>query len=118
MHELSLAESMRELIEEQAEHEKFETVEVIFLEVGKLSHVEAEAMQFCFESVMKGTVAEGAELIISHPQGIGECRNCQKQSKIDHLYDPCSHCGEFGLDIVQGDQVRITSIKVKDPTSL
>lgn len=114
MHELSLAESLRELIEEQALAEKFTKIEVVYLEVGQLSHVEADAMQFCFDSVMQGSLAEGAKLIISRPKGIGECLHCNKQSKIDHLYDPCTHCGEFGLKVIKGDQVKITSLKVTD----
>jgi hydrogenase nickel incorporation protein HypA/HybF len=112
MHELSLAENMRELIEDQASIEHFSKVEAVYLEVGQLSHVEAQAMQFCFDSVMQGSVADGAELIITRPRGLGECRQCKKQSEIDHLYAPCSHCGEFGLKVIQGDQVRITSLKV------
>ena len=112
MHELSLAESMRELIEEQATLEKFSKVEVVYLEVGQLSHVEAEAMKFCFNSVMEGSVAEGAALVIDRPKGMGECRSCHKHSEISHLYDPCSHCGIFGLNIIQGDQVRIRSLEV------
>ena len=112
MHELSLAESMRELIEEQALKEQFKSVSVVYLEVGQLSHVEAEAMRFCFESVMQGSPAEGAELRISSSKGIGQCRSCHLESEIEQLYDPCQHCGEFGLKLIQGDQVRIVSLKV------
>ncbi len=112
MHELTLAENMRELVEERASLENFSVVKTVYLEVGQLSHVEADAMQFCFDSVMQGSIAEGAKLIINHPEGVGECRECHKQSKISHLYDACTHCGEFGLLILQGDQVRVRSIEV------
>ncbi|KZY39804.1 hypothetical protein A3752_17340 [Oleiphilus sp. HI0081] len=117
MHELSLAESMRELIEEQAEAEHFNLVEAVYLEVGQLSHVEAEAMQFCFDAVMKGSIADNAKLILSRPSGIGLCGSCQKQSEIKHLYDACSHCGAFGLEVIQGDQVRISSLQVSTKES-
>ncbi len=113
MHELSLAENLRELIEEQAASEGFDKVEIVKLEVGQLSHVDADAMLFCFDTVMKGSIAEGARLVISRPVGLGECRNCQAQSKITYLYAPCSHCGAFGLRILQGDQLRISSLKVR-----
>lgn len=112
MHELSLAESMRELIEERAALEGFSAVKTVYLQIGQLSHVEAEAMQFCFDSVMQGSIAEYAALKISTPEGLGECRSCHKQSKMTHLYDACTHCGEFGLHILQGDQVNVSSIEV------
>lgn len=112
MHELSLAEDMLTMIQKRAETEQFERVSKVWLEIGSLSHVEADAMIFCFDAVMAGTLAEGAELAIVHTQAQGKCRQCQIIAKIEHLYDPCPYCGEFGVNIVEGDQVRIKSLAV------
>lgn len=112
MHELSLAEDMLTMIQQRAETQQFKTVSKVWLEIGSLSHVEAEAMIFCFDAVMAGTLAEGAQLEIIQTQAQGKCRQCQHTSAVEHLYDPCPECGEFGVDIVKGDQVRIKSLAV------
>jgi len=112
MHELSLAEDMLTMLQDRAKTDGFEQVKTVWLEVGKLSHVDAQAMIFCFDAVMSGTLVEGAKLEIIQTPGTGQCRHCQKVSAIEYLYAPCSHCGEFGLEVLQGDQINIKSVEV------
>lgn len=103
---------MREIIESQAIAEGFTHVRKVILEIGELSHVESEAMRFCFESVMKGSCGENATLEITSMPGLATCRQCGMLSQIENLYDPCEHCGAFGLQVTSGDQVRIKSLEV------
>lgn len=112
MHELSLAEDMLSLIEDQAKQESFTRVEKVILEVGQLSHVEAEAMHFCFDSVMRGSIGDAAALEIVSTEGIGLCNQCGAKTVMEHIYDPCQKCGDFGLNILQGDQVKIKALEV------
>ena len=58
MHELSLLENVREILEEHAKTQNFERVEEVTLAIGALSCVEIEALKFAFESVMKNSLAE------------------------------------------------------------
>ncbi len=113
MHELSLAESMLELMTEQAEKDGFSKVTRVCLEVGRLSCVEPEAMLFCFESVMANTLASEAKLEIIPVPGVGKCSRCHALSDMDQLYSPCSYCGDFGLEILQGKRVNIKSLAVQ-----
>jgi len=112
MHELSLAEDMRDLILERASQERFGAVEKVWLEIGELSCVEADAMAFCFDSVMAGTLVEGAQLEIISVPGEGECPRCGHRCQVQALYDACPECGSFGLGIVQGRDVRVKSLSV------
>ncbi len=112
MHELSLAESMRELIVDQAKVDGFSSVTQVSIEIGQLSHVQSDAMEFCFEAVMVGSPAESATLNIIGAAGIGKCRSCGETSNIAFRYDPCSHCGAFGLSVIAGDAVRLVSLEV------
>ena len=112
MHELSLAESMLDIIKEQAKKEGFHKVTKVVLEIGELSHVEAEAMNFSFEAVVSNTIAEGSILEIERIPAKGVCLSCRKVSLIHHLYDPCDFCGAFGLELQEGDQLRIKHLEV------
>lgn len=112
MHELSLAESMLDIIKEHAQQEGYSKVTKVVLEIGELSHVEADAMSFCFEAVISNTLADGAILEIERIPAKGTCPNCEKISSLHNLYDPCAYCGEFGLELQEGDQLRIKNLVV------
>ena len=76
MHELSLLENVRSILEAHALSENFQIVENITLEIGALSCVELDALTFAFESVMKDSLAEHAELTFKIIEGQGRCVQC------------------------------------------
>ena len=112
MHEMSLAEGIFGIIEEQARQEHFATVRVVRLEIGALSNVEIEALRFCFEVVVRDTVATGAILEIDSIPGTGQCLSCARNVPIKAVYDPCPECGEFGLRVTGGTEMRVKELEV------
>jgi hydrogenase nickel incorporation protein HypA/HybF len=112
MHELSLLESVREVLEEHAISQHFTKVTRVTLEIGKLSCVEPEALRFGFDVVMKGSLAEQAELIIVECRGLGQCLQCQRQTIMESLYAPCEHCGHPFVTVMQGAEMRIKDLSV------
>ena len=62
MHEMSLAEGILQIVEETARSHQAIRVRSVVLELGALSHVEEQALRFCFDAVTRGTVADGARL--------------------------------------------------------
>jgi hydrogenase nickel incorporation protein HypA/HybF len=76
MHEMALAEGVLQLIEDAAREQKFERVTTVWLEIGQLSGVEVEAMKFCFDAVMRDSIADGATLEIVATPGTGWCMAC------------------------------------------
>lgn len=112
MHEISLLESVLETLETQARQQHFTRVKQITLEIGALSCVSAEALRFGFDAVMKNTLAENAELVITEIAGQGKCRRCGEIVELETLHDPCSFCGAFGVTVTQGEQMRIKELKV------
>jgi len=112
MHEMSLAEGMIQLIEEQSQAQDFSEVVLVHLEIGKLSNVEVEAMRFCFEAVCKDTIAEGAQLKITQSEGIGWCMDCAKQIVYQALYQPCPHCDGHKIQVTGGNEMLIKELEV------
>jgi hydrogenase nickel incorporation protein HypA/HybF len=113
MHELSLAEAMLDIIKEQAKQEGFSRVTKVVLEIGALSHVEADAMTFCFDAVVEDSVAKHAILEIQRTPAKAQCPECQHIDTIQNLYDACHQCGSFGLKVLEGDQLRILKLEVE-----
>lgn len=69
MHEVSLCESILRIIENQGEKDGFSKVLEVTLTVGDRSGASREALAFCFPLVAKGTIAEGAQLVMQESSG-------------------------------------------------
>ena len=81
MHELSLAESALQIIEESARAEGFCRVRTVVLEIGQLASVEVEALRFCFDAVLRGSLAEGAALEIIEVPGVGGASSARRRCR-------------------------------------
>ena len=112
MHELSLTQSIVDLATENAHREKAVTICSISVEIGALSGVIAEAMEFAFDVCSKGTLAEGAKLKIRHIPGRGRCLECHEESEIDTLTYTCPNCGKLALETIQGQEMKFTEMEI------
>jgi hydrogenase nickel incorporation protein HypA/HybF len=112
VHEVSLLENILDTLQSYAQSQHFTKVIQIELEIGALSGVSADALQFGFDAVMKGSLAEQATLTIHPISGVGKCRVCNTYSQLTTLHDPCHHCGAFGMMVTKGTQMRIKALKV------
>jgi hydrogenase nickel incorporation protein HypA/HybF len=113
MHEMSLADGVLRLIEDSAEANRFTRVKTVWLEIGTLAGVEAEAMRFCFDAVMKGTLVEGARLEIIATEGRGQCFSCGETVAIQLRYDPCPLCGGYPVEPTGGMEMRVKELEVE-----
>ena len=112
MHELALSQNMVEIIEREARLQTFGRVETVRLEIGLLSCVEPEALRFCFDTVTRGTVADGALLEILTVPADACCRDCSAEFKISRRASPCPQCAGYRLDVQGGDQMRIKDLEI------
>jgi hydrogenase nickel incorporation protein HypA/HybF len=113
MHELSLAQSIVDLIEEQRAGERFAHVRTIRVAVGQLSSVDPRALEFGFEVVARGTVAEGATLAIDRPPGRAFCTDCSDTVEIASQADACPICAGHRWMVVGGQELRVIDLEVE-----
>lgn len=113
MHEMSIAESTLQLIEDAAYQQKFSRVKAVFLEVGELSSIERDSLMFCFDMVTKGTIADGARLEILVIPGSGWCKTCKRDVAMPELYAACPDCGGFPLEVSGGTEMRVKELEVE-----
>lgn len=113
MHELSIAQGLIELIEEQARLDPFTRVRRAVVELGALSHVEPRALAAAFEAASRGTVAEGAVLILQNRPGLGYCLACRETAEVAARGDPCPRCGEVSWIAVDGERMRLETLEVE-----
>ncbi|MDX2483447.1 MAG: hydrogenase maturation nickel metallochaperone HypA [Pseudodonghicola sp.] len=112
MHEMSLCEGVRSVIEEAAVKNGFSGVKTVRLEIGKFAGVEKPALEFAFDVVMRGSVADGAALVMIDLPGRAMCYDCLKEVSIENRLDCCPDCGGGKLMPVGGDEMRIKDLEV------
>ena len=113
MHEMSLCEGVLQLLEENARSQGYDRVLGVWLEIGALSGVEIEAMRFCFDAVVRDTLADGARLHIVAQPGEAWCMNCARTVTVTQRFDACPDCGGYQLQVTGGDQMRVKELEVE-----
>jgi hydrogenase nickel incorporation protein HypA/HybF len=113
MHEVSLLQDLVELVAAEARKQPFTRVHVIRLKLGILGHAEPDALQFCFDAVTSGTIADGARLEIEMVPALGLCVHCRLTTKLQERFTACPGCGGVPLRIVAGDEMRLAELEVE-----
>ena len=112
MHEMSLCEGIRRVIDTAARGEDVTRVTRVRLEIGRFAGVEKDALAFAWDVVMRGSKAEGATLEIIDLPGRALCYDCIETVEIEHRLDPCPKCGGGKLLPEGGDEMRIKDLEV------
>ncbi len=113
MHEISLLESILDVIEKNARSEGYSRVKRVCVEIGKLSCVEPDALRFAFDVVMQNSLVDGAKFDILSINGRARCSSCSNIIDIDSLYHPCPDCQSFDLKVIQGMETRLKELDVE-----
>jgi hydrogenase nickel incorporation protein HypA/HybF len=112
LHEVGITRSMVEIAERTAREQGAVRVISVTVEIGELSGVVPEAVEFCFEACAKDTFIEGANLLIERVPGRGRCRECGAGTAIDPYTFTCPSCGGYALEVLQGRELRIREMEI------
>jgi hydrogenase nickel incorporation protein HypA/HybF len=112
MHEMSLMESVVEIACETALKNDATRVKSIHIDVGVLSHVDPDALHFCFEAIRFGSIAEGADLKINRIAGEGWCLDCAKTVPLTERFGGCPECGQYHVQMTAGDELKVRELEV------
>ncbi len=112
MHEMSLALSVLQIVEDAARPHLPARVTCVRLEIGALAAVESEALRFCFDAVTRGSLAEGATLEIELAPGRGLCLACGQEVVVEAMVADCPGCGDGPVQAVGGTQMRVRDFDI------
>jgi hydrogenase nickel incorporation protein HypA/HybF len=110
MHELGITQN---IVAIASEHSQGLQVRRIVLEIGQLTALLPESIQFCFDVCAAGTSLEGASLEIREIPGRGRCRACGAEVALSQPFGVCT-CGSMSLDIFQGEELRIKELEIAE----
>jgi hydrogenase nickel incorporation protein HypA/HybF len=113
MHELSIAQSIVELAEQEAQNHSAISIEELELEIGSLAGIDGFALESALESAIKGSLLENVRILTQRIAGEGRCGDCENLFPVTYLFSACPECGSYAVKITKGKELRIKSITVK-----
>ena len=114
MHELSIAMSIVDMAQEEAERRNVK-IDAVHLELGPLSGVVAEALLFSYEMACSGTRLEGSQLVIKEVPIEVYCPVCKAQRILLSMqWFCCPECGTPTADVIHGKELVVTALEVRD----
>ena len=113
MHELSITQSMLDLVLGEAEKAEAESVAKINLVIGEMTGVVGQCLQFYFDFLSKGTAAEGALLDFKVIPTTARCRHCAKKFELGEFDWTCPYCKGNNIEIIGGKELFVESIEVE-----
>ncbi len=111
MHELSITQSLLEIVNQEVAKHAISKVTIVKLQVGKLSAIQPTSLTFCFEFLTKGTPVEGAELVIEVVPVRARCLGCEESFEVNGLLFACPNCSGRNIEMISGRELSIIEIQ-------
>lgn len=114
MHEMSIAQNLLEIIQENVPHSDGHTggVKVVRLRIGEMAGVVPESLRFCFEAASQGTIAEGAELAIEEVPIMCRCRTCGSDFEVERFIFLCPKCQTPDVELLSGNELDVSELEL------
>lgn len=113
MHELSIMEGAMRQVLDAAQQAGASRIIEIRLRIGALSSVVPESLQFAFEAVAEGTMAQHARLIIEPIPARFWCEPCQQEFESNRLLAVCPKCDTLSRELCSGRELELASVEVE-----
>lgn len=118
MHEASAIEAVIKIVSEEVAKrgtaEGLPRVAKVKLVVGQTTGHMEESLKFYFESLGRGSPAEGAELEVRYVRPQLRCSSCDKLFERKRFSFECPYCGGQGVMTKIGSEFYIDSIELAD----
>jgi hydrogenase nickel incorporation protein HypA/HybF len=114
MHELSLAHSILSIAENAVPENSKAFVTSVGLQIGELSGIEIESLEFAFSVIKADTLLQNAELDIQIIKGEAECSECKTIFSLSSYGTCCPQCKSYSMKILNGREMRVLNIVVDE----
>ena len=112
MHELAITQSILDIARKATAEHNVKRVREVRIKLGEYSGVVPQCIQYYFDVISKGTVAEGAELKMERLPILMRCEQCAWEGQIDKHHICCPACGCTRLKLLQGREFYVESLEV------
>ncbi|MBN1874911.1 MAG: hydrogenase maturation nickel metallochaperone HypA [Anaerolineae bacterium] len=114
MHEMAVTEDILRIVTEHAERAGKAHITDIHLVIGDLASFVDDSIQFYFDMLSPGTLAEAATLHFHRIRTRFRCRKCGCEFEPEGYNWLCPQCHALGGDVIAGKEFYVESIEVKE----
>ncbi len=112
MHELPVTESILNISIDHAKKANATKIAKIHIVIGKLSSIVDDSVQFYWDIISKGSIADNATLQFHRVEAEIECLQCQHHYILENELIPCPKCGSIQIKFLTGEEFYIDSIEI------
>lgn len=114
MHEMSVTQSVLDIVLEQAKEAGATKVNGVKLRFGTLTAIVPDCVAFYFEQLTEGTLAQGAKLDVEMVPLRMKCPQCSEEFEgTDELDMTCPKCANPFTETLSGREMEVASIDVE-----
>jgi len=114
MHEFSLMTSVLDAVETSARELNASRIVEVKLVIGEMAEVFEDAMDFAFETLTPGTLAEGARLTMTKVRPKSRCFDCGNEFEHDRYGFACPACSSLVTELLAGKELYIESMEIEE----
>ena len=112
MHEMSIAQSLIEVVKEEMLKHDAKSLRSVRLNIGQMSAIVPDSLSFCFNVIITGTQFEGARLIMDIIPLRGTCHRCKSEFEIKDYAFVCPSCDSSEIETIAGQDLTIVEMEV------
>jgi len=126
MHDIQRAQGIVQVVLRAAQQEGAERIDRIDLSIGPLTFLSPDQLEFWVREMLKGTIGEGAEVVIETPPARIRCEQCGYEGEVEVADDPiyhfttmapaCPKCGAMLVEVIGGRECVIESLRATRST--
>ena len=114
MHELSIAMSILEIAQEEAEQRGIK-VGAVRVKLGALCGVVKDSLLFSYEVASADTPLKGSRLVVEEVPVAVFCSRCQAQRPVQSIQLLCcAECGAPTPEIVHGKELEVVALEIQE----
>lgn len=114
MHELADTQRVLEVALQHARAAGARRITNVHLVIGHEAHIADESVQFYWNEISKGTLADGSRLHFRYVPAEVECLECHQRHVLTEHDLACPACGSFQLQFVAGEEFYVEAIDVEN----
>jgi hydrogenase nickel incorporation protein HypA/HybF len=113
VHELYATQAILDKAIKKAADEKAGRITAVHLVIGQMSSFVDDSVQFYWDEISKGTIAEGAQLHFRHVTPELQCMACFTKYQAADGEVLCPSCGSKGARILAGEEFYMEALDVE-----
>jgi hydrogenase nickel incorporation protein HypA/HybF len=115
MHELSIAMSIVEMAQEEAESRGHVRVQAVHLRLGLLTGVVKEALLSSYEMACHATPLAGSQLLIEEVPVEVYCPKCEAPRQVSSIqWFCCPECATPTPTVLHGRELEVVALEIKE----